>query len=114
MSTRGFSIVALALCALAIFPALGQQKFPTKPVRFVVGFSAGSATDITGRVIGPKLSDIWGQPVIIENRSGAGGRLATEMVARATPDGHTLLLTSSSFAITAVLEKNLPYDPLGD
>ena len=116
MSTRRIGVVALALAlsTLTSWPALGQQKFPTKPVRFVVGFSAGSATDITARVIGPKLSDIWGQPVIIENRSGAGGRLATEMVARATPDGHTLLLTSSSFAITAVLEKNLPYDPLGD
>ena len=116
MSTRRISIVALALAlsTLTSWPAMGQQKFPTKPVRFVVGFSAGSATDITARIIGPKLSDIWGQSVIIENRSGAGGRLATEMVARATPDGHTLLLTSSSFAITAVLEKNLPYDPLGD
>ena len=116
MSTRRIGVVALALAlsTLTSWPAMGQQKFPTKPVRFVVGFSAGSATDITARIIGPKLSDIWGQSVIIENRSGAGGRLATEMVARATPDGHTLLLTSSSFAITAVLEKNLPYDPLGD
>jgi tripartite-type tricarboxylate transporter receptor subunit TctC len=107
-------IIAFALFAIASLPAPGQQKFPTKPVRFLIGFSPGSATDITGRVIGPKLSDMWGQPVIIENRSGAGGRLATEMVARATPDGHTLLLTSASFAITAVLEKNLPYDPLRD
>jgi tripartite-type tricarboxylate transporter receptor subunit TctC len=57
---------------------------------------------------------MWGQPVLIENRSGAGGTIATAIVAKATPDGHTLLLTSSSFAITAVLEKNLPYDPLGD
>jgi tripartite-type tricarboxylate transporter receptor subunit TctC len=91
-----------------------QQKFPTKPVRLVVGFSPGSATDITARMLAPKLSDIWGQPVIIENRSGAGSTLASAMVAKATPDGHTLLVVSASFAITAVLQKNLPYDPLKD
>jgi tripartite-type tricarboxylate transporter receptor subunit TctC len=106
--------LTLALLAIASLPALAQQKFPTKPVRFVIGFSPDSATDITGRVLAPKLSDTWGQPVLIENRSGAGGTIASAIVAKATPDGHTLLLTSSSFAITAVLEKNLPYDPLRD
>ena len=67
----GFGIAATPLLAQA------QQKFPTKPVRIVVGFSPGSATDITARLIAPKLSDMWGQPVVIENRSGAGGQLAT-------------------------------------
>jgi tripartite-type tricarboxylate transporter receptor subunit TctC len=114
MTTGLVRTVTLALVAIASLPALAQQKFPTKPVRLVIGFSPGSATDITGRVLAPKLSDMWGQPVLIENRSGAGGTIATAIVAKATPDGHTLLLTSSSFAITAVLEKNLPYDALRD
>ena len=91
-----------------------QQKFPTKPVRIVVGFSPGSATDITARLIAPKLSDIWGQSVVIENRSGAGGQLATVMVAKATPDGHTLLMISSAMVINAVLPEKPMYDLLRD
>lgn len=108
---------ALALAASLAAPALAQPatNFPTKPVRFIVGFSPGSATDITARTFGPKLAELWGQPVVIENRSGAGSTLASAMVAQATPDGHTLLVVSASFAITAVLQgKNLPYDALKD
>jgi len=94
--------------------AQAQQKYPTRPVRIVVGFSAGSATDITARMLAPRLGEKWGQPVVIENRPGAGGTLAAAMVAKATPDGHTLLLISAAFAIGAVLHANLPYDPLKD
>jgi tripartite-type tricarboxylate transporter receptor subunit TctC len=83
-------------------------------VRIVIGFSPGSATDITARLIGPKLSEIWGQSVIYENRSGAGGTLASTTVAQATPDGHTLLMVSAAFAITSVLQKDLPYNALKD
>ena len=104
---------ALLVVGFAATPAL-SQKFPTKPVRIVVGFSPGSATDITARLIGPKLSELWGQPVVIENRAGAGSTLASAMVAQATPDGHTLMVVSAAFAITAVLQKNLPYDALRD
>ena len=94
--------------------AQAQKKYPTRPVRIVVGFSAGSATDITARMLAPRLGEKWGQPVIVENRPGAGGTLAAAMVAKATPDGHTLLLISAAFAIGAVLHANLPYDPLKD
>jgi tripartite-type tricarboxylate transporter receptor subunit TctC len=94
--------------------AQAQQKYPTRPVRIVVGFSAGSATDITARMLAPRLGEKWGQPVIVENRPGAGGTLAAATVAKATPDGHTLLLISAAFAIGAVLHANLPYDPLKD
>ena len=94
--------------------AQAQQKYPTRPVRIVVGFSAGSATDITARMLAPRLGEKWGQPVIVENRPGAGGTLAAAMAAKATPDGHTLLLISAAFAIGAVLHANLPYDPLKD
>ena len=111
--------IPVAAVLLAMFTAAGpvhaQAKFPTKPVRFVVGFSPGSATDFTARVFGAKLSELWGQPVVYENRSGAGSTLANATVAQATPDGHTLLVVSSSFAITAVLQgKSLPYDALRD
>jgi len=94
--------------------AQAQQKYPTRPVRIVVGFSAGSATDITARMLAPRLGEKWGQPVIVENRPGAGGTLAAAAVAKATPDGHTLLLVSAAFAIGAVLHTQLPYDPLKD
>ena len=91
-----------------------QQKYPTKPVRIVVGFSAGSATDITARMVGPRLSERWGQPVVVDNRPGAGGTIAAATVAKAAPDGHTLVLVSAAFAIGAVLHRDLPYDPLKD
>ena len=107
----------LAATVTTAAPRAAQQEvnFPTKPVRLIVGFSPGSATDFTARVFGDKLSGLWGQPVVIENRSGAGSTLANAMVAQATPDGHTLLVVSTSFAITAVLQgKSLPYDAIRD
>ena len=118
MSTSHRATIAAVFAASlsAAAPAAETQpKFPTKPVRFVVGFSPGSATDFTARVFGGKLSELWGQPVVFENRSGAGSTLANAMVAQATPEGHTLLVVSTSFAITAVLQgKSLPYDAIRD
>jgi tripartite-type tricarboxylate transporter receptor subunit TctC len=108
------AVIAAGLAIAAPGLAQKQEKFPTKAVRLVVGFSPGSSTDITARTIAPRLSDLWGQPVVIDNRSGAGGTLANAMVAQSTPDGHTLLVVSTAFAITAVLQKNLPYDALRD
>lgn len=102
----------------AVDSAVAQKAldtFPTRPVRILVGFTPGSATDITARLIGPKLSDLWGQPVVIENRSGAGGTLAWAVAAKATPDGHTITVVSTAFAISYVLQgKSLPYDALKD
>jgi len=113
-----YRIAVVAAALVVATPGLAAQQgdtFPTKPVRFVVGFSPGSATDFTARTFGDKLSAMWGQPVVIENRSGAGSTLASASVAQATPDGHTLLVVSTSFAITAVLQgKNLPYDAIRD
>src|SRR5262245_55192285 len=76
--------------------AQAQEKFPSKPVRIVVGFTPGSATDITARMVAAKLGDLWGQSLVIDNRSGAGGQLATVMVAGAPPDGYTLLMISTA------------------
>ena len=115
---RPYIAVLLAAGVLAADPALAQKApdtFPTKPVRILVGFSPGSATDITARLLGPKLSEMWGQPVVIENRSGAGGTLAWAVAAKATPDGHTITIVSTAFAISAVVQgKSLPYDALKD
>ena len=90
-----------------------QQKFPTKPVR-IVTVGAGSQNDLLARMIGPKLSESWGQPIVVENRTGAGGALAASVVAKATPDGYTLLMLSNQFAIGAALHPNLPYDAVRD
>ena len=111
---RGFALAGAVAVLLALPVAAAQQKFPERPVRIVVPFSPGSATDITARMIAPRLSERWGQAVVIENRSGAGGTLAAASVATATPDGHTLLLVSAAFAIGAVLNTSLPYNPLKD
>ena len=110
-TTLNAAFVAAGIAAAtAPMLAQAQEKFPTKPVRLVVGFSPGSATDITGRLVASKLSEIWGQPVVIENRSGAGGQLATVMVAKATPDGYTLLMISSAMAVNSVLPVKPMYD----
>jgi tripartite-type tricarboxylate transporter receptor subunit TctC len=104
--------IALIACAQAL--AQTPKKFPSKPVRLVVAFTPGSATDITSRLIAAKISDAWGQPIVIENRAGGGSTLAAAAVAKATPDGYTLLATSGAFAITAALRTDLTYDPLKD
>jgi tripartite-type tricarboxylate transporter receptor subunit TctC len=106
------------LTAAAIITALAghaqaQPKFPTKPVR-IITVGAGSQGDILTRIIAPKLSELWGQPAVVENRAGAGGTLAANAVAKATPDGYTVLLLSSQFAIGAAFHVNLPYDPVKD
>jgi tripartite-type tricarboxylate transporter receptor subunit TctC len=108
------AVIVAALVAAAPGIAQAQQNYPTRPVRFVVGFSPGSATDITARMVGPRLAEMWKQPVVIDNRPGAGGAIATTAVSKAAPDGYTLALISASFAIGAVLHRDLPYDPIKD
>ncbi len=91
------------------------QGYPNKPVRVIVPFSAGGATDIVTRVIGQKLGDIWGQQVIVDNRAGAGGNIGGELAARSAPDGYTLFMTSGSI-VTANqhIYKKMPFDPAKD
>src|SRR5689334_10968759 len=105
---------AVAMATFLACPAHAQQKYPTRPIRLVVAFSAGGTPDTLARLIGPKLSESLGQPVVIENRPGAGGTLSANIVAKAAPDGYTLLATSNAFAISAALQPSLPYDPLKD
>ncbi len=95
--------------------ARAQESWPTRPVRVVVGFAAGGSTDIFTRVLQPRLSALLGQPIVIENRPGAGGNLATEVVVRAAPDGATFLMgTIGALAINPTLYPSLPFDPATD
>jgi tripartite-type tricarboxylate transporter receptor subunit TctC len=102
------------LLILAALPVFSQGVYPSKPIRIVVPFSAGSATDILARLIGPKLYEAWGQQVVVDNRASAGGTVAGGIVAGAAPDGYTLLLHSSGFAGSAALYDKLPYDSVTD
>lgn len=105
---------ALGLLALAPLSA-HAQAYPTKPITIVVPFSAGGATDILARVVGQYMSKDLGQPVVIDNRTGAGGNIGTQVVARATPDGYTLLMgTVGTHAINQSLYGKLPFDPIKD
>ena len=113
---RIVGILSLGCCLIAPLAQAqaGTIAWPTRPVRMVVGFSPGSATDMSARMLAPRLAELWGQPVIIENRSGEGSTLANAMVAKATPDGYTILTVSTSFAINAVLQAKASYDPVRD
>jgi tripartite-type tricarboxylate transporter receptor subunit TctC len=110
----GLWLLMVAVPPMTYAQSASHTAWPTRPVRIVVGFSPGSATDITARLLAPKLADLWGQPVVIENRAGAGGSIAAAMAAQATPDGYTIHLVSAAFAINAVLRSNAGYDPLRD
>jgi len=107
-------LAAGMLAAFSIGIAHAQQKYPTKPIRLVVAFTAGGTPDTLARLIGPRLSETFGQSIVIENRPGAGGTIAANIVAKAAPDGYTLLATSPAFAVSAALQPSLPYDPLRD
>ncbi|HKU69220.1 MAG TPA: tripartite tricarboxylate transporter substrate binding protein [Burkholderiales bacterium] len=91
--------------------AAQAQPFPSKAVRLVVPFSAGGSTDIVGRTVGQKLSEMWGQPVIVDNRPGGSTTIGTDIVAKSPPDGYTLLVTPAPFTIVPGLIAKLPYDP---
>ena len=95
-------------------PVHAQQKYPTKPVRVVISTTAGSQPDMIVRVLAHKLSEIWAQPVVVDNRPGGGGTLAAVPVAQAAPDGYTLLYTLPNFTISAAMQPSLPYAPLKD
>jgi tripartite-type tricarboxylate transporter receptor subunit TctC len=106
------SLLAVASAALTMTTVVAAD-YPTKPVRIIVSLAPGGGVDTTGRLIGQKFTEAWGQQVVVENRPGAGGTIATEVVARSAPDGYTLLMTSVGHAITPSLYK-LPYDAVKD
>ena len=98
------------LAALVVSASAGAQPYPSKPIRMVVPFAAGGVVDTTARALAPRMSDGLGQPVIIDNRPGAGGNIAADVVAKAPPDGYTLLITTAGHAISPGLYKKLPFD----
>ena len=119
-TNRLSALMGTALLAAAICPALAQRggdaaaDYPAKPIHIVVGFTPGGGPDITARYVAQKLGESWKQQVIVDNRPGAGGTIAAGMVARANPDGYTLLSVSSAHAVAAAIYSKLPYDVAKD
>jgi tripartite-type tricarboxylate transporter receptor subunit TctC len=107
--------LAAAAAACLVAPAVfAQATYPSKPIRMIVPFTPGSATDVMGRLVGERLTAAWGQPVIVENKPGAGGTIGIRETARAEPDGYTVVVVSSGHAVNHVLYKELGYDTLKD
>jgi tripartite-type tricarboxylate transporter receptor subunit TctC len=103
-----FALLAACVCAAQ------AQTYPTKPVQVIISFTPGSATDIVGRIVTAKLSEYWGQPVVNENRAGAGGAIGSAAVAKAAPDGYTLLINSNAHSVNPAIYAKLPYDTAKD
>jgi tripartite-type tricarboxylate transporter receptor subunit TctC len=112
IARRAFGLLACAPLLPTV--ARAQAAYPSRPVRLVVPYPPGGATDVIARMIGEKLTSQWGQPVVIENRAGAGATLGAELVARAEPDGYTLFETTSAHTISKSLYRSLSYDPIRD
>ena len=109
-TTNAFKTVVWVLCLACCTWASGQQAYPSKPLKIVVPFGAGGVADLTARTVAQKMGENMGQSIVIENKPGAGGVVATDAVAKSAPDGYTLLLMSNATAVSAGLFKSLPYD----
>ncbi len=110
----GKTLLAMLAAALVLPGAVHAQAYPNKQVHVIISFTPGSATDIVGRLVCAKLSEYWGQPVVPENRSGAGGSIGSAAVARAAPDGYTLLINSSAHSVNPAIYAKMPYDTVKD
>ena len=111
---RRFACALLAACLIVPAIGAGAQGYPTRPIRLVAGFAPGGGIDINARILADPLGKALGQTVVVDNRPGAGGRLGTELVAKAAPDGYTLLLGGIGMAVSRALYDNLPYDTYRD
>ena len=118
MTTRAFRLGGMVACVVGLWGACEaaspQPNYPTRPVRVIVPFSPGGGSDIIARLLGPRLSDRLGQPVVVDNRPAGSGILGGDIVAKSAPDGHTLLLVQAAHAANAQLYTRLPYDPIRD
>ncbi len=108
------AILGAALLVGAMATSLNAQSYPSQPIRFVVPWPPGGANDVLARIVGPKLSERLGQPVVVENRPGAASNVGLEFVAKARPDGHTIVIGTSDILVIASLYKKLTYDPIKD
>ncbi len=104
----------VGLAALAVSMAAAAQPYPNRPITLVVPYTPATGIDIIARTVGPKLTERWGQPVVVENKPGASGNIGAAFVAKAPPDGYTMMVTVNTFAITPALFPSLPYDPVKD
>jgi tripartite-type tricarboxylate transporter receptor subunit TctC len=113
---RHFAITAAALSAFAVAGVAQAQdvRYPTKPIRYVVGATPGGSTDVLARAIGQKLTELWGQQVVVDNRAGASGIVGSDIVAKAVPDGHSLLMAYTSHVTNPSLYQKMPYDTVRD
>jgi tripartite-type tricarboxylate transporter receptor subunit TctC len=114
MIFRTFGVLGIALSMFAAGEHAKAQAYPTKPVRLLVPFPPGGGTDYIARLVGQKLTEMWGQQVIVENRPGASMMIASELVARAAPDGYTLIMSSANHTINPSLYPRIPYDTVKD
>jgi tripartite-type tricarboxylate transporter receptor subunit TctC len=114
MVTRFLAGIALVASTLSTLPQALAQAFPQRPIQVVVPVAAGGGTDVMARAVGQKVAEILGQPVVVENKLGAGGNIGTELVAKAKPDGYTLLVSPSTIATNVAVYRKLPYDLLKD
>lgn len=111
---RVVAATVFSLAAGSGLSAMAQERWPSKPVRLIVPFAAGGSTDVVARMIGQKLAVLWGQPVLVENRGGAGGNLGADVVAKSPADGYTLLMASGSITINPHIYKRMPFDTKKD
>jgi tripartite-type tricarboxylate transporter receptor subunit TctC len=111
---RRLALLCTGLLAGLSIPAAHAQPYPAKPIRFVVPVVAGGSNDILGRLIGDRLRERWGQPIVVENRAGAGQMIGADIVAKAVPDGYTLLVPTGTYTSSAALQPKLPFDPMND
>jgi len=103
-----------AAAAAVLFSSVAAAQYPTRPITLVVPYTPGTGIDIIARTVGPKLTERWGQPVVVENKPGASGNIGAAVVAKAAPDGYTMMVTVNTFAITPALYASIPYDPVKD
>ena len=112
---RNLNFVTVVLAAAALTPAALAQQYPNKPIRLLIPSPPGGGTDLLGRLLKDGLTDLWGQPVVVDNRGGASGRIAAAAAAKATPDGYTLFFTYGGVLTTGLpMFGKLPYDPIND
>ena len=115
VSSKSLTIILALAATLVAGAAVGQATYPDKPIKLVVPFAPGGASDLTGRTLAQKMGDLMGQPIVVENKPGANGAIGTESVAKAAPDGYTILLTDrGSLTVNPALYAKLPYDPIKD
>ena len=109
--TTGITLAAaLSFCAVGVSHA-AEPQYPLRPIRIIVSFAPGATTDVIARIMGQKLTESWGQQVVVDNRGGAGGNIGIGIAANSPPDGYTVLFVSSSLMVNPSLYRNVPYDP---